>query len=113
MLDDPEKTAWLISDLKAAIPIEVKLSPALIHTLEKEQPDQLIPPACSIVSIYYMGDEGGIMCALNIAGADAKAAHYVSITHLNFARHLPLHRRIESYQRHRIKKIKQQFGRGP
>jgi len=36
----------------------------------------------------------------------------VSITHLGFDRRNPLFRQIVAYQRHRIKKLKQQLGRG-
>jgi hypothetical protein len=38
--------------------------------------------------------------------------HVVSITHLTFNRNAPLFREIEAYQRHRIKKLKQQQGSG-
>jgi hypothetical protein len=55
---------------------------------------------------------GGILCGLDIGGAETQAAHVVSITHLTFDRRVPLSREIEAYQRHRIKKLKQQHGRG-
>jgi hypothetical protein len=55
---------------------------------------------------------GGILCGLDIGGAETEAAHVVSITHLTFDRRVPLSREIEAYQRHRIKKLKQQHGRG-
>jgi hypothetical protein len=48
---------------------------------------------------------------LDIGGGGAKTAHVVSITHLTFDRRVPLSREIEAYQRHRIKKLKQQQGR--
>lgn len=43
-------------------------------------------------------------------GADTKAQCIVSITHLTFARRIPLFRQIDAYQRHRIKKLKLQDG---
>ena len=67
---------------------------------------------CIITSIFYTGDMGGILCGLDIGGAEATTAHVVSITHLRFDRRVPLSREIEGYQRHRIKKLKQQRGRG-
>jgi hypothetical protein len=49
---------------------------------------------------------------LDIGGAETEKAHVVSITHLAFDRRVPLSRDINAYQRHRIKKLKQQQGRG-
>jgi hypothetical protein len=52
------------------------------------------------------------MCSLDIGGPEATAVHLVSITHLMFYRRIPLSREIESYQRHRPKRLKQQAARG-
>ena len=65
-----------------------------------------------ITSVLYTGDMGGILCGLDIGGAETKTPHVVSITHLAFDRRVPLSREIDAYQRHRIKKLKQQQGRG-
>ena len=35
MIDDPEKTDRLIAALKASLPVETRLSPALMATLRK------------------------------------------------------------------------------
>ena len=58
-----------------------------------------------------MGEEGGIVCELNIDGPKDEA-FYVSITHLIFERKTPLFRQIDAYQRHRVKKLRQQGERG-
>lgn len=71
-----------------------------------------IPKKCNVTNIFYTGDMGGILCGLDIGGAETKNAHVVSITHLAFDRRVPLSREISAYQRHRIKKLKQQQGRG-
>jgi hypothetical protein len=65
-----------------------------------------------VTSISYMGEEGGIVCWLDIGGPDTKTPFIVSITHLRFDRRCPLFRQIDAYQRHRVKKLKQQDGRG-
>jgi hypothetical protein len=111
MIDDPDKTNRLIDALEASLPIETRLSASLIQTLSKQSPDVAIPARCNVVSVFYMGEEGGIMCALDIGGPDTKNPHLVSITHLIFERKVPLFSQINAYQRHRIKKIKQQAGR--
>jgi hypothetical protein len=70
-----------------------------------------IPERCQVIDVIYTGDEGGIICCLDIGGPHTKNAHLVSITHLGFSRNTPLSREIDVYQRHRIKKLKQQYAR--
>jgi hypothetical protein len=111
MIDDPDKTDRLVDALEASLPVETRLSASLIQTLSKRSPDVAIPARCNVVSVFYAGEEGGIVCALDIGGPDTKSAHLVSITHLIFERKLPLFGQIDAYQRHRIKKLKQQARR--
>lgn len=59
-----------------------------------------------------MGEEGGIVCRLDLGGPDTKTPLIVSITHLNFDRRSPLFQQINAYQRHGVKKLKRQAGRG-
>jgi hypothetical protein len=112
MIDDPKKTDVLMSMLTESLPIEANIPPYLAGELTQKSPEMTIPRKCNVTSILYTGDMGGILCGLDIGGAEAKTAHVVSITHLTFDRRVPLSREIEAYQRHRIKKLKQQQGRG-
>jgi hypothetical protein len=107
MIDDPDKTNRLVEALEASLPVETRLSASLIQTLSKKSPDVAIPARCNVVSVFYMGEEGGIVCALDVGGPDTKTPHIVSITHLIFERKVPLFSQIDAYQRHRIKKLKQ------
>jgi hypothetical protein len=111
MIDDPRKTDLLISMLTESLPIEATITQYLASELMREATDIAIPKKCNVTNIFYTGDMGGILCGLDIGGAEAKTAHVVSITHLTFDRRVPLSREIEAYQRHRIKKLKQQQGR--
>lgn len=111
MIDDPDKTERLVDALEASLPVETRLSASLIQTLSERSRDVAIPARCSVVSVFYMGEEGGIVCALDIGGPDTKTPHLVSITHLIFERKVPLFSQIDAYQRHRIKKLKQQARR--
>ena len=109
MIDDPVKTEQLIADLKAVLPIECRPTDIVIRALTKDAPDRAPPTQSMVTNISYAGDEGGIMCGLSSGEPDARA-HYISITHLGFDRRLPMFRRIDSYQRRRIKKIRRQAG---
>ena len=111
MIDDPDKTDRLVAALEASLPLETRLTASLIAMLSERSPDVAIPARCNVVGVFYMGEEGGIVCALDIGGPDTKTPHLVSITHLIFERKLSLFRQIDAYQRHRIKKIKQQTHR--
>lgn len=111
MIDDPEKTDRLVAELKASLPVETRLSQILRQEIVKQSSDLAVADSCSVVSIFYTGEEGGIVCGLDIGGPDTKTPYFVSITHLIFDRRMPMFRQIDAYQRHRIKKLKQQHGR--
>jgi hypothetical protein len=112
MIDDPRKTTLLLEMLKESLPIEANITQYLAGVLREKSSDMPIPKKCNVLSVFNSGDMGGILCGLDIGGADTKTPHVVSITHLTFDHRAPLSREIESYQRHRIKKLKQQRGRG-
>ncbi|MDB5394732.1 MAG: putative protein YjbI, containings pentapeptide repeat [Rhodospirillales bacterium] len=112
MIDDLEKANFLLEKLKAVVPLEARLSQSPIRLLAEKSPEMPIPERCKVIDVFYTGDEGGIICCLDIGGPQAQNAHLVSITHLSFYRNTPLSREIDVYQRHRIKKLKQQDGRG-
>ncbi len=112
MIDHRDKADRLKVEMEALLPLETWLSPSLKRTLAKQSPESAIPVRCMVTSIFYMGDEGGIVCHLDIGGPDTKTPFIVSITHLIFPRRCPLFRQIDAYQRHRIKKLKKQNGRG-
>jgi hypothetical protein len=97
--------------LTESLPIEANITQYLARELMKKSPDIGIPKKCNVTNVFYTGDMGGILCGLDIGGAETKTAHVVSITHLTFDRRVALSHDIESYQRHRIKKLKQQQGR--
>lgn len=112
MIDDPQKTELLMSTLQDSLPIEANITQYLARYLMQRTPDIIIPPKCNVTNVFYSGDMGGILCGLDIGGAETEIPHIVSITHLTFNRRVPLSRAIEAYQRHRIKKIKRQQARG-
>ena len=112
MIDDPEKTAFLIARLKELLPIAAGIAKDLQRSLAAKSPEMPIPARCQVVDVLNLGDEGGVACCLDIGGPDTAAVHIVSIAHLLFDRRSPLFRDINAYQRRRIKKLKRQRGRG-
>ena len=105
MLDDPKKTAQLMTELKAAVPFKVELTPWLIKQLHA-QDDEIANATEHVVSdLSYAGDEGGIVC--HIARA-AREMLVVSLTHVLVQRSMPFAAAVGKYQKHRVKKLKKQ-----
>jgi hypothetical protein len=111
MIDDPQKTDRLMAMLKFSLPIQTNIPRYLGKSLAERSSNIPISGQCNVIDVVYSGDEGGIVCCLDIGGPNTAVAHLVSITHLTFNRNIPLAREIEAYQRHRNKKLKRQQGR--
>jgi hypothetical protein len=108
MIDQHGKTDMLIARLTESLPIEANITSTLVKLLTAKSPDIPIPATCKVISVFYTGDFGGIICGLDIGGPNTETPYLVSITHLTFHRRVPLSREIEAYQRHRTKKLRQQ-----
>lgn len=111
MIDDPRKTARLVAALEASLPFETRLSASLAQMLSERSPELAVPARCKVVNVTYAGEEGGIVCGLDLGGTEGRAAHHISITLLHFDRKLPIYSQIEAYRRHRIKKLKREAHR--
>lgn len=98
--------------LKASLPLRARTTPRRVALLQERSPACKFPLACDVVEVFYAGDEGGILCTLDLGDRAATDVHIVSISHLAFDRTVPMAPDIEAYQRHRIKKIRRQTGRG-
>ena len=104
MLDNPKKTEPLMAALKAAVPFDVELMPALIELLQTENIATLNETRQTVSDVSYAGDEGGIVC--HIVPPDRREALVVSLTHLRVSRTMPLASAVIDYQKHRVKKLK-------
>jgi hypothetical protein len=107
MIDNPDQAERLLAGLRAALPLPARVTPELAATLRAQDAALGIKAACSVTSISYAGDEGGIVCGLDFGG-EADKAVYASITHLRFDPRLPLARDIAAYQKHRVKRLRHQ-----
>jgi hypothetical protein len=107
MLDHPEKTAWLLAELKAAAPFEVELTERLVKYLGA-QGDAMADQTHQIVSdLSYAGDEGGIVCHM-LPSEEGEGALVVSLTQVHVQRSWPFAAAVADYQKHRVKKLKKQ-----
>lgn len=112
MIDNPGKTEWLLGELESVLPFETRVSPQLAMSLQDSVPGLQPLQLCHITGLFYTGDEGGILCVLDLKGAVEREVILVSITHLVFDRRLPLARHIAAYQKHRAKHVRRETGTG-
>ena len=92
--------------MNGALPIPARITPELQASL-CQQAGGAVPAQCTVTWIAYMGDEGGIVCKLDL-GSNAGKEVFTSITHLRFDPPLPLARQITAYQKHRVKHLRRQ-----
>jgi hypothetical protein len=106
MIDNQEKAGRLLTALKAAVPFEVEVLPAVLQHLQTENRTITNPTRQVVSDLSYAGDEGGIVC--HIAPDGKREALIMSLTHVRVPRTNPLAASIIDYQKHRIKKLKKQ-----
>ena len=97
----------LLDKLTAALPFPARLTPELQALLRNQHAGGAVPINCQVVLLHNTGDEGGILCKLDL-GPDVENAAFVSITHLRFDARLPLARGIATYQNYRVKHFRRQ-----
>jgi len=106
MIDNPEKTARLMTAMTAALPFEVELTSSTIAYLRAQHIADDVKPMQTVAKISYAGDEGGILCHLQ--PEDTENVIIVSLTHVRMHPSLPLAAAVLNYQKHRVKKLKKQ-----
>lgn len=106
MLDDPEKTSRLLTELKTAVPFKVMLTPEVVLHLRGKQVAAAVKAEQTVADFSYAGDEGGIVC--HLAALEGGAALFVSLTHVRVPRFMRFAASVLQYQKHRVKKLKKQ-----
>ncbi len=104
MIDNPKKVTALMQQLKMHLPIPTKATNALIRNLRNNSINISPYAHIEITDVMYMGDEGGICCALKITDQE-EVAVVASLTHLRFPKTNPLSQQVLAYQKLRIKKL--------
>jgi hypothetical protein len=104
MIDNPKQVTALIQKLKAYLPIPAKATDALIRNLRNSSINISPHTHIEIADVMYMGDEGGICCALKVTDQE-EVAVVVSLTHLRLLNTNPLSPVVRAYQTLRTKKL--------
>ncbi len=104
MIDAPEKTKSLMSTMEEYLPIPVITTLEIIDYLRGKGMILSKGFICKIKKLHYLGDDGGICCALSLPTATDEFL-IVSLTHLRISKQHKLARKIISYQNKRVKKL--------
>ena len=104
MIDNPKQVASLMQKLKTHLPNPAKATNALIRQLSTNSLNITPNSQIEIADVIYMGDEGGICCALKVIDQE-EVAVVVSLTHLRLLETNPLSADVAAYQTLRTKKL--------
>jgi hypothetical protein len=106
MIDNPAQVERLLGRLEAALPLVLSISPPLAAIIQGQAPSMTIPTECQVTWVSYAGDEGGIMCRLQLNDGVGNKQFFASLTHLVTRPGTPLAQEIAAYQKHRRKRLR-------
>lgn len=98
-------TTELIEEMEEYLPIPVYPGKELREFLRSKGKDISRSTELQVTKVFDSGDEGGIVCS--IIEEDSEV-YIVSLTHLMIKPGHPLHSKIRTYQRKRIRKLARQ-----
>ena len=110
MIDDPTQVKALMQKMKAHLPIPAQATNALVRNLRASAVNIASKRRMQIENVMYLGDEGGIGCALKVPGQEDTAV-VVSLTHLRLPSTHPLAPDVRAYQIARTKKLAEESDR--
>jgi len=106
-IDNPDRVKALIDKMQAHLPISVRPTPALVMLAKKQGLGIQRNDSLQIRRVFYLGDEGGIMCDIT-PGENSKEALVCSLTHLEVIGDDSLAREMRTYQQERSRKLSSQ-----
>jgi hypothetical protein len=104
MIDNYAQAMALIEKMKAHLPITAYAGTVLVQTLRQGGAKITRQQELQIHDVLYLGDEGGIACAIYLPG-EQKTATVASLTHLRIPPDHPLAPEIQAYQLARSRKL--------
>ena len=95
--------------MRESLPVFAAVTPELAALIHKQIPETVSSRGYTITRVDYAGDEGGIVCKIELGPENDDKAVFASITHLRVAHPAPFARQIAAYQKHRVKRLRR-FG---
>jgi hypothetical protein len=111
MIDDPDQVERLVAKLRELLPLFATVTPEVVAVIREQSPEADPSRRYSITRVDYAGDEGGIVCRVELGPEKDDRALFASITHLRFGHAGPIARQITAYQKHRVNRLRR-LGQG-
>ncbi|HEV3339956.1 MAG TPA: hypothetical protein VG125_06355 [Pirellulales bacterium] len=111
MIDDERDVRELIQTLTEYLPMAAYATPRLVKAVGRSEPGIRVNDTVKIDSLLYLGDAGGIACAIELRAG--KHVVITSLTHLRIDPNHPLAEKIEAYQKRRSQRLAATTSRGP
>ena len=100
MIDNPDQVDRLIATLRQSLPLFATVTPEVAAAMISEESPAADPlHRYAITRVDYAGDEGGIVCKVELGPENGDRALFASITHLQFGRAGSIGRQIAAYQK--------------
>jgi hypothetical protein len=109
MIDDYEQAMELLHEMEAHLPIPARPTATMVRALRDQEHRISRDRELSIQSVFYAGDEAGIVCALEPL-EEIGIALIISVTHLQIDLRHPLAKKIRAYQQQRKRRLAQAGG---
>lgn len=106
MIDDYTDAVQLVRKMEAQLPIPVRPTQTFIQAMRANGIQVSSEQDLQIGSVLYMGDEGGIGCAVEVPG-EPKTVIVASVTHIHIKASHPLAEEILTYQIERTQRLSQ------
>ena len=107
MIDNPDQVERLITRLRQSLPLFATVTPEVAAIIRERSRTAAHPQhRYPVTRVDYAGDEGGIVCKVELGPEVGDSALFASITHLRFGHAEPLARQIAGYQKHRVKRLR-------
>ena len=84
MIDNPDQVARLVPRLRDSLPLFATVTPEVATVIREQSPDADPSRRYAITRVDYAGDEGGIVCKVELGPENDDRALFASITHLRF-----------------------------
>ena len=110
MIDNYAQAMELLEKMKAQLPIPARPTKAFLQAVRGGKMQMRPGQEILIESVLYLGDEGGIGCAIQLP--EKGTVTITSLTHIHVEANHPLAQEIHAYQAERTRKLAQ-VNRGP
>ena len=104
MIDHYGKALELMGKMETQLPIPVRATRMFIHSMRENGIQIKSKQDLQIESVLYMGDEGGIGCAIRVPGHE-ETPIVTSLTYIHIRASHPLAEEIRAYQAERTRRL--------